>query len=293
MKNKFRGAGVALITPFKTDLTIDFDGLGKIVDNQLENEIDYLVVLGTTAETSTLNNAEKQQIVDFVCKRVNGKAPIVVGIGGNNTQSVIDALKSMDLSNADAILSVVPYFSKPTQEGIFQHYMAIVKASSLPLILYNVPGRTGVSMSADTTLRLAHASDKIIAIKEASGNFAEITKILRDKPANFSVLSGDDSIVVPMMAIGTEGVISVAANVVPKAMADLTHYALDGNFEAAAQLHLRLQRICDALFVEGNPAGAKAALHSVGIIENVLRLPLVPVSAPTYDILAKEMQQLL
>ena len=293
MKNKFRGAGVALITPFKTDLTIDFDGLGKIVDNQLVNKIDFLVVLGTTAETSTLNNAEKQQIVDFVCKRVNGKAPIVVGIGGNNTQSVIDALKSMDLSNADAILSVVPYFSKPTQEGIFQHYMAIVKASSLPLILYNVPGRTGVSMSADTTLRLAHASDKIIAIKEASGNFAEITKILRDKPANFSVLSGDDSIVVPMMAIGTEGVISVAANVVPKAMADLTHYALDGNFEAAAQLHLRLQRICDALFVEGNPAGAKAALHSVGIIENVLRLPLVPVSAPTYDILAKEMQQLL
>jgi 4-hydroxy-tetrahydrodipicolinate synthase len=292
MKKKFRGAGVALITPFKTDLTIDFDGLGKIVDNQLVNNIDYLVVLGTTAETSTLNNAEKQQIVDYVCKRVDGKVPIVVGVGGNHTQSVIDALKSMDLSKADAILSVVPYFSKPTQEGIFQHYMAIIKASPLPLILYNVPGRTSVSMSADTTLRLAHASDKIIATKEASGNFAEITKILRDKPEGFIVISGDDSIIVPMIAIGAEGVISVAANVVPKALADLTHFALDGNFEAAAQQHLRLQRICDALFVEGSPAGAKSALHSVGIIENVLRLPLVPVSTPTYDILAKEMKQL-
>src|SRR5664279_1294757 len=219
MKKNFRGAGVALITPFKTDLTIDFDGLGKIVENQ----IDYLVVLGTTAETSTLNQIEKQQLVDFVCNQVGGRIPIVVGVGGNNTQLVIDSLQSMDLSKADAILSVVPYFSKPTQEGLFQHYMAITKASPLPVILYNVPGRTSVSLSAETTLRLAHATDKIIATKEASGNFGEITKILRDKPAGFSVLSGDDSIIVPMMAIGAEGVISVAANVVPKAVADMTH----------------------------------------------------------------------
>lgn len=293
MKRNFRGAGVALITPFKTDLTIDFDGLGKIVDNQLNNQIDYLVVLGTTAESATLSSIEKQQIVDFVCKRTNGKIPIVVGVGSNNTQSVIDTMNSMDLSKADAILSVVPYFSKPTQEGIFQHYMAIAKASPLPIILYNVPGRTGVSMSAETTLRLANASDKITATKEASGNFGEITKILRDKPAGFTVISGDDSIVIPMMAIGAEGVISVAANCVPKAIADLTHYALEGNFTAAAQLHLRLQKICDALFVDGNPGGAKAALHSAGIIENILRLPLVPVSDSIYDILAKEMQLLL
>jgi len=196
----------------------------------------------------------------------------------------------MDLSKADAILSVVPYFSKPTQEGIFQHYLAIAKVSPLPLILYNVPGRTGVNMSAETTLRLAHASDKIIATKEASGNISEITKILRDKPAGFTVLSGDDSLVVPMIAIGAEGVISVAANVVPKAMADLTHLALDGNFKAAAQLHLRMQKIFEALFIDGNPGGAKAALHSTGIIENVLRLPLVPVNPATYEILAKEMQ---
>jgi 4-hydroxy-tetrahydrodipicolinate synthase len=293
MKKNFRGAGVALITPFKADLTIDFGGLGKIIDNQLENQIDYLVVLGTTAETATLNHEEKQQLVDFVCERVNGRVPIVVGVGGNNTQLVIDSLQSMDLSKADAILSVVPYFNKPTQEGLFQHYMAIANASPLPVILYNVPSRTSVSMSAQTTLRLAHATDKIIAIKEASGNFGEITKILRDKPAGFSVLSGDDSIVVPMMAIGAEGVISVAANVAPKAIADLTHFALEGNFNAAGLLHQRLQKLCDALFVEGNPAGAKAALHSAGIIENVLRLPLVPVGASTYDILAKEMQKLL
>jgi len=293
MKKNFRGAGVALITPFKADLTIDFDGLGKIVDNQIENRIDYLVVLGTTAETSTLNQVEKQQLIDFVCNRVGGRIPIVVGVGGNNTQLVIDSLQSMDLSKADAILSVVPYFSKPTQEGLFQHYMAITKASPLPVILYNVPGRTSVSLSAETTLRLAHATDKIIATKEASGNFGEITKILRDKPAGFSVLSGDDSIIVPMMAIGAEGVISVAANVVPKAVADMTHLALEGNFTAAGLLHQRLQRLCDALFVEGNPGGAKAALHSIGIIENVLRLPLVPVSTTTYEVLAKEMQKLL
>lgn len=292
MKKNFRGAGVALITPFKANLTIDFDGLGKIVDNQLENKIDYLVILGTTAETATLNEHEKQQIVDFVCRRVNGKIPIVVGIGSNNTQSVIDSMLSMDLSMADALLSVVPYYNKPTQEGIYQHYLAIAKASPLPVILYNVPGRTGVNMSADTTLRLAHASDKFIATKEASGNIGEIIKILRDKPAGFTVLSGDDSFVIPIIALGGEGVISVAANVVPKAVADLTHFALDGNFKAASLIQLRMHRMCEALFIEGNPAGAKAALHSAGIIENILRLPLVPVGAQTYEVLARETQQL-
>jgi len=288
MKKSFRGAGVALITPFKTDQTIDFGGLGKIVDSQLENKIDYLVVLGTTAETATLSHGEKQQVIDFVCNRVDGRIPIVVGIGSNNTRTVIDDMLSMDLSKADAILSVVPYYSKPTQEGIFQHYMAIANASPLPVILYNVPGRTGVNMSAETTLRLANASGKIVATKEASGNFNEITKILRDKPAGFSVISGDDTLNVPIIALGGEGVISVAANVVPKTVADLTHLALDGDFKKAAQLQLSLQKICDALFVEGNPAGAKAALHSTGVIENVLRLPLVPVSLQTYEILAKE-----
>jgi len=292
MKKNFRGAGVALITPFKANLEVDFDGLGKIVDNQLDNQMDYLVILGTTAETATLNSREKQQVVDFVCKRVNGRVRIIVGIGSNNTREVIENMLSMDLSMASAVLSVVPYYSKPTQEGIYQHYMAIAQESPLPLILYNVPGRTGVNMSAETTLRLAHASEKIIATKEASGNISEITRILRDKPSGFNVISGDDNLIVPIIALGGEGVISVAANVVPKAIADLTHSALDGNFSNAARIQLRLQKMCDNLFIEGNPAGAKAALHSVGMIENVLRLPLVPVSKKTYETLAKELQNL-
>ena len=289
MSKNINGAGVALITPFKTNLSIDFEGLGRIVDNQIESQMDYLVILGTTAETATLNGEEKQQIVDYVCDRVDGRIPIVVGIGSNNTQVVIENMQSMNLSRADAILSVVPYYSKPTQEGIFQHYMAIIEASPLPVILYNVPGRTGVSMSAETTVRLARASKKVIATKEASGNIAEITKILRDKPEGFSVISGDDSLLLPMIAIGGEGVISVAANAIPKAIADLTHLALNGDFKRAAELHLSLQTMFDALFIDGNPAGAKASLHSAGVIENVLRLPLVPVLESTYKILAHEM----
>ena len=289
MRKSFLGAGVALITPFKANLSVDFEGLGKIVDNQIKNGMDYLVVLGTTAETATLSADEKQQVIDYVSHRVDGIVPIVVGIGSNNTQTVIGNLASMNLSRVDAILSVVPYYSKPTQEGIYQHYIAIIDASPLPVILYNVPGRTGVSMSAETTLRLANYSEKVIATKEASGNFNEITKILRDKPEYFSVISGDDSLLVPIIAIGGAGVISVAANAIPKAIADLTHLALEGDFKKAAQIHLRLQTISDALFIDGNPAGAKAALHSAGVIENILRLPLVPVNEATYRILADEM----
>jgi 4-hydroxy-tetrahydrodipicolinate synthase len=293
MRKSFRGAGVALITPFKSDLSIDFNGLDKIVDYQLENDIDFLVVLGTTAETSTLSNEEKQQIVDYVCNKLAGKIPVVVGIGGNNTQSVAENCKKMDLSKADGILSVVPYYSKPTQEGIFQHFMAISDASPLPVILYNVPGRTGVSMSAETTVRLARASEKFAGTKEASGNLSEISKIIRDKPENFIVLSGDDSLALPIISIGGEGVISVAANVVPKALAELIHSALKNDFRSAASLHLKLQTIFDALFLDGNPGGPKAALNSMGIIQNKLRLPLVPVSPKTYNILANEVKNLI
>ena len=290
MRKSFLGAGVALITPFKADLSIDFDGLGKIVDNQINNGMDYLVVLGTTAETATLTTDEKQQVIDFVCRQVNGRVPIVVGVGSNNTQNVKESLQSMDLSKADAVLSVVPYYSKPTQEGIYQHYKAIIEVSQLPVILYNVPGRTSVSMSAETTLRLARLSEKVIATKEASGNFSEITKILRDKPDHFNVISGDDGLALPVIAIGGVGVISVAANAIPKSIADLTHLALKNDLKKAARIHLRLQTFCDALFIDGNPAGVKAALHSAGIIENVLRLPLVPVNEATYKVLADEMK---
>lgn len=293
MRKSFRGAGVALLTPFKEDLSVDYTGLGKIVDSQLDNGIDFLVVLGTTAETATLSGEEKQEIVNYICNRVAGKIPVVVGVGGNNTQSVIDSFNVMDLSKADGILSVVPYYSKPTQEGIFQHFMAIEKVSPLPIILYNVPGRTAVNMSAETTLRLANASSKFVATKEASGNLAEISKIIRDKPEGFAVLSGDDSLTVPIISVGGEGVISVAANVLPKAIADLTHAAMADDFKTAAYLHLRLQTIYDALFTDGNPAGAKAALHSLGVIENMLRLPLVKVNPNTYSILAKETKALI
>ena len=293
MKRLFKGAGVALLTPFMEDLSIDYPALGRLVDRQIENGIDFLVVLGTTAETATLSSVEKQEVIHFVCSRVNGKIPIVVGVGGNNTQEVTDSFKHLDLSKADGILSVVPYYSKPTQEGIFQHFMAIEKASPLPIILYNVPGRTGVSMSADTTLRLAHASSKFAATKEASGNLSEISKIIRDKPEDFSVLSGDDCLTVPMIAIGGEGVISVAGNVAPRVIADLTTSALRGDFKTAGSLHLKLHTLFEALFTEGNPAGAKAALNSIGMIENYLRLPLVTVSPKTYAILGKEMQALV
>ncbi len=293
MRKSFRGAGVALITPFKDDLSIDFNALGRIVDNQVNNGIDFLVALGTTAETPTLSDHEKQAIVDYVCNKVKGKIPVVVGVGGNNTQSVIESLKKMDLSKVDGILSVVPYYSKPTQEGIFQHFMAIAEASPLPIILYNVPGRTGVSMSAETTVRLAHASEKFVATKEASGNLSEISKIIRDKPEGFIVLSGDDALALPIISVGGEGVISVAANVVPKALAELIHAAMNNDFRSAAKWHSRLQTIFDALFVEGNPGGAKAALNSLGIIENVLRLPLVMVSSKTYDILAGETKKII
>jgi 4-hydroxy-tetrahydrodipicolinate synthase len=293
MRKSFKGAGVALITPFKDDLSIDFNGLGKVVDNQIKDGIDFLVVLGTTAETPTLSDIEKQGIVDYVCNKVKGRIPVVVGIGGNNTLSVINNIKQMDLSKADGILSVVPYYSKPTQEGIYQHFMAIAESSQLPIILYNVPGRTGVSMSAETTIRLARASEKFAGTKEASGNIAEITKIIRDKPEGFTVLSGDDSLALPIISIGGEGLISVAANVLPKSIADLTHSAMNGDLRTSASMHLKLQTIFDALFAEGNPGGVKAALNSLGIIENILRLPLVPVSPKTYDLLAGEIQTIL
>ncbi len=203
------------------------------------------------------------------------------------------ALKRLDLSKADGILSVVPYYSKPTQEGIFQHFMAIAEASPLPVILYNVPGRTGINMSAETTLRLARASEKIAATKEASGNLSEISKIIRDKPEGFTVLSGDDALALPIISVGGEGVISVAANAVPKALADLIHAAMKNDLPSASAIHLKLLAIFDALFVEGNPGGVKAALNSLGIIENVLRLPLVKVSSKTYDILAGEVKKII
>jgi 4-hydroxy-tetrahydrodipicolinate synthase len=293
MQKIFRGAGVALITPFGKDLQIDFESLGKVTESQIDNGMDFLVALGTTAETATLSHVEKQQIIDFVVARTAGRVPIMVGIGGNSTSEVIDQINSFNLAKVAGILSVVPYYNKPSQEGIYQHFMAIAAASPLPVILYNVPGRTGVNMSAETTLRLAHDAENIVATKEASGNIGEILKILKGKPDKFSVISGDDSLVVPIIAIGGEGVISVAANLIPKLISSMTHYALHGDFNNAATIQLDIQSLIGDIFAEGNPSGVKAAIHSTGMIENQLRLPLVPVNEKLYKALAEKTKTIM
>lgn len=293
MHKIFRGAGVALITPFGTDLQIDYPALGKLVDAQLENQMDFLVALGTTAETATLSQAEKQAVIDFIIDRAAGKIPVMVGVGSNSTAEVLDQLKSLNLQKADGILSVVPYYNKPSQEGIYQHFMAIAGATQLPVMLYNVPGRSGVSMSAETTLRLAHAAENIIGTKEASGNFGEIIKILKDKPDRFSVITGDDSLIVPTTSLGGEGVISVAANLAPRLISSMTHSALNGDFTRAAAIQQDIQSLVEDLFAEGNPSGVKAAMHSARLCENKVRLPLVPVSEKLYNSLAEKTNYLL
>ena len=293
MHKIFRGAGVALITPFGTDLQIDYAALGKLVDAQLENQMDFLVALGTTAETATLSQTEKQAVIDFIIDRTAGKIPVMVGVGSNSTAEVLDQLKSLNLQKADGILTVVPYYNKPSQEGIYQHFMAIAGATQLPVMLYNVPGRSGVSMSAETTLRLAHAAENIIGTKEASGNFGEIIKILKDKPDRFSVITGDDSLIVPTTSLGGEGVISVAANLAPRLISSMTHNALKGDFTRAATIQQDIQSLVEELFAEGNPSGVKAAMHSAGLCENKVRLPLVPVSEKLYNSLAEKTRLLL
>jgi len=293
MVNSFRGAGVALISPFLSDFQVDFDSLGHLVDSQLENNMDFLVVLGTTAETATLSQAEKQAVIDFVVTRVSGKVPVMVGIGGNSTAEVIEKLKTFHIQHANGVLSVVPYYNKPSQEGIYQHFMAIASACPLPVMLYNVPGRTGINMTAETTLRLAHDASNIVGVKEASGNFGEIIKILKEKPDTFMMITGDDSLVVPTISLGGEGVISVVANLAPRLVSAMTHYALNGDYPNAAAIQLDLQPLIEDLFVEGNPSGIKAAMHSVGMTENWVRLPLVPVSEKLYKELAEKTKKLL
>jgi len=292
MQKIFRGAGVALITPFDSDLQVDFESLGKLVDSQIENSMDFLVVLGTTAETATLSQNEKQSLIDFVTKRTARKIPVMVGVGGNSTAEVIEQLHYLDLSKADGILSVVPYYNKPSQQGIYMHFMAIAAACPMPIMLYNVPGRTGVSMTAETTLRLAHDAENIIGTKEASGNFGEIIKILKGKPEKFSVITGDDSLVVPTISLGGEGVISVAANVAPAMIASMTHYALSGDYHNAASIQLDIQSLVEDLFAEGNPSGVKAAMNTTGTTGNYVRLPLVPVSDNLYSQIAEKTKKL-
>ncbi len=287
-----KGMGVALITPFKEDESIDFEALGRLIDFQLNNGIDYLVVLGTTAETPTLTESEKNQITQFTIERVKGKVPIMLGVGGNCTRSVVERLKTEDFTGIDAILTVVPYYNKPTQEGIYQHYKSIAQATKLPIVLYNVPGRTGVNMSAETTLRIAREFDNVIAIKEASGNITQMDDIIKNKPKDFMVISGDDGITFPLITLGAVGVISVIGNAFPKEFSKMVRLALNGDYSNALQIHHRFTELFDLLFVDGNPAGVKSILNAMSYIENKLRLPLVPTRITTFEKIRTVLQDL-
>ncbi len=277
------GMGVAIVTPFKEDKTIDFEALEKLIEYLVGNGCDYLVVLGTTAETPTLSKEERTIVKNFVRDRVNGRIPLVVGYGGNNTMSLIDDITSADLEGFSAILSVVPYYNKPSQDGIYQHYKAIAEASPLPIILYNVPGRTGVNMSAKTTLRLANDFNNIIAIKEASGDLNQIKEIIENKPKGFKVISGDDGVTLSLIKFGGSGVISVIGNAFPKEFGDLVRLALTGKFSEAENLHNKFSELFRLLFTDGNPSGIKCMLNKLGIIKNELRLPLVSTRKSTEE----------
>lgn len=281
MANQFRGTGVALITPFNKDESIDFTSLERLINYVIEGGVNYLVALGTTAETPTLSDAEKKQVLAFVVEKCNNRVPVVCGIGGNNTAEVLHLLKEYDLSGVAGILSVAPYYNKPTQEGIYQHFKAIASATDKPIILYNVPGRTVTNILPATALRLANEFKNIVAIKEASGNLSQCMELVQGKPAHFAVLSGDDDLVLPQIAIGMEGVISVAANCFTKDFTGIVNNALDGNFSAAQKLHYKLLDGIRLLFVEGNPAGVKCVLTEMAICGDKLRLPLVNVSEDT------------
>jgi 4-hydroxy-tetrahydrodipicolinate synthase len=278
LRTQLQGTGVAIITPFKSTMEVDFDALGKLIDFIIKNGIEYIVTLGTTGETPTLDTEEKFDIINFTYEKVNGRVPVVVGIGGNNTKEVMENLQSYPLEKATAVLSASPYYNKPSQEGIFQHYKNLADASPKPVILYNVPGRTGSNIAAETTLRLANEVDNIMGIKEASGNMIQCMHILRDRPDNFLVVSGDDHITLPLIACGMDGVISVAANCFPYDFSGMVRFCLKGDYASARPLHYKCLEGNDLLFAENNPAGVKAFLFELGIIENVLRLPLVPLS---------------
>jgi 4-hydroxy-tetrahydrodipicolinate synthase len=283
INNKLTGMGVALITPFKTDESIDYDALARLVEYQIKNGTDYLVVCGTTAETPTLTEEEKEELTRFVLQCAAGRLPIVLGLGGNNTKAVVEKLKTSDFKGIDAILSVTPYYNKPSQEGIYQHYAAIARAAPLPVILYNVPGRTGVNMTAETTLRLAKEFKNICAVKEASGNFTQIDEIIKNKPTDFMVISGDDGITFPLITLGAVGVISVIGNAFPSEFSRMVRLALEGDYKSARQIHYHFNELIQLLFVEGNPAGVKSMLAVMGFIDNTLRLPLVPNTIKTYE----------
>lgn len=282
MEKMLKGTGPALVTPFKKDLSVDYDALERVLEYVIKGGVDFLVALGTTAETATLSHEERHDVYRYIKKVNNKRLPLVVGFGGNNTAEVIEHIKKADFEDVDAILSVVPYYNKPNQEGLYRHFKAIAEVCPVPIILYNVPGRTGVNMDADTTLRLAKASDKFIGVKEASGDLEQVKKIIDKAPKNFLVLSGEDGLINEIASLGGHGVISVLANAFPKRTVALTNKSM-ANAPEAKKMQEDFADLIDLLFIEGNPAGVKAVLNQKGLINNLLRLPLCPLTDETFD----------
>ena len=281
--NMFKGVGVALVTPFQSNGQVDFTALQRLVEHQINNGTDYLVVQGTTGESATLSSDEKKAVLEFIIEINAKRLPIVLGIGGNNTLAVVEGIKSAELKDVDGILSVSPYYNKPSQEGIYLHYKTISAATSKPIILYNVPGRTMSNVLAQTTLRIARDCKNIVAVKEASGNLEQVMEIINNKPDGFVVLSGDDALTLPHMAIGGDGVISVVANAFPKRFSTLVHAAMENNMDLAREKHYELFEVIQQLFADGNPGGVKHVLKLLNICDDNLRLPLVPVSKDVAD----------
>ena len=291
-RNIFRGLGIALITPFQTDGSIDFEALDRLVEYQIKGGADFLCIMGTTAETPTLSRDEKRLLKEHLVGRVAGRVPLLMGCGGNNTAAIVDDLKTEDWTGIDGILSVCPYYNKPSQEGLYQHFATIAKASPLPVVLYNVPGRTGVNMNAETTLRLARDFENIVAIKEASGNITQMDDIIKNKPQHFDVISGDDGITFPLITLGAVGVISVIGNALPAEFSRMVRLALKGEYQTSLTIHHKFTELFKLLFVDGNPAGVKAMLSEMGLIENVLRLPLIPTRLTTMEKISQIVKEL-
>jgi 4-hydroxy-tetrahydrodipicolinate synthase len=288
---RFKGAGVAIVTPFKNDLSIDFAALGRVINHVISGGVNYIVAMGTTGESVTLSKDEKKAIISYVVEAIDKRVPLVVGIGGNNTQEIINSVRHLDLTGVDGILSVAPYYNKPSQKGLFQHFKAIATSSPLPIIIYNVPGRTSCNITSDTCLELAHSCDNIIATKEASGDISQIMRIIKGKPENFAVISGDDMMTIPIIAAGGVGVISVLANAFPAQTSEVINHCLKNNFKAAREIQFRFLEMIDLMFIDGNPSGVKAMLNVMNVCQNNLRLPLVPVSRTVYSRIQKAIEE--
>ena len=291
-RNIFRGLGIALVTPFTSDGQVDYKSLKRLVEYHIDNGADFLCILATTGETPCLTQDEKDKITQLVKDVNHGRLPILKGCGGNNTAAVVEELRTADWSGIDGILSVCPYYNKPSQEGLYQHFKAIAEASPLPVVLYNVPGRTGINLKPETTVRLANDCENIVAVKEASGSLEQVDEIIKNKPQRFDVLSGDDALTFSMVASGAAGVISVIGNALPKEFSRMIRLEFQGEYEPARKIHHMFTELYSLLFVDGNPAGVKALLHEMGFIENQLRLPLVPTKVSTLQKMAEILKSL-